>query len=149
MQANGLVERFNQTVQNMLRKFIGEKKESWDTFLDPCIFAYNTSRHKSTLHTPFEVMFGRQAILPVELDGGKNNEILQKLEDDSEHEKATEILKSCRKDVLQRVKTNIIKAQKKQKEDYDKKHAKPPSFNEGAKVLKRFEMEKKKRRQIG
>ena len=57
IQANGLDERFNQT---MLSKFVQENKESWDGFLDTCTFAYNTSCHKSTLHTPFEVMFGRQ-----------------------------------------------------------------------------------------
>ena len=31
-------------------------------------FAYNTSRQESTLYTPFEVMFGRKPVIPVELD---------------------------------------------------------------------------------
>ena len=83
MQANGLVERYNQTIQNMIRKFIGEKKESWDIFLDMCTFAYNTSLQKSTNYTPFEVMFGRQAILPVDFDDGKHpnaTAVLERLE---------------------------------------------------------------------
>jgi hypothetical protein len=42
-QANGLDERFNQTLQNMILKFIKDnKKEDWDTQIDRCIYAYNT-----------------------------------------------------------------------------------------------------------
>ena len=129
MQANGLVERYNQTIQNMIRKFIGEKKESWDIFLDTCTFAYNTSLQKSTNYTPFEVMFGQQAILPVDFDDGKHQNataVLERLEKDDgiKYKETAEVLMSHRKNVLERVKSNIIKAQKKQKEEYDKKHAK-------------------------
>ena len=54
----------------MLRKYIQEKKEKWDDYLDTCTFAYNTSRHESTKFTTFEIMFGRKAILPLYLDAG-------------------------------------------------------------------------------
>lgn len=43
-----LDERFNQTLQNMLVKYISDKKEQWDQFLDMCMYAYNTSQHDST-----------------------------------------------------------------------------------------------------
>ena len=39
-----------------------------DEFLDTCVFAYNTAKHDSTLYTPFQLMFGRKAVLPVDLD---------------------------------------------------------------------------------
>ena len=29
---------------------------------------YNTSRHESSTYTPFQLMFGRQAILPIDID---------------------------------------------------------------------------------
>ena len=38
--ANGLDERFNQTIQNMLTKFV-EEKETWDEYIDTCAFALN------------------------------------------------------------------------------------------------------------
>lgn len=63
MQANGLDERFNQTLQQMLVKF---KKNHWDDFLDSCLYAYNTARQQSSKYTPFELMFSRKAILPVD-----------------------------------------------------------------------------------
>ena len=32
------------------------------------MFAYNTAKHESSLHTPFELMFGRKAILPIDIN---------------------------------------------------------------------------------
>ena len=66
-QANGLDERWNQTLKNMIAKYVSSRKELWDEYLDACVFAYNTSRHESSLHTPFEVMFGRNAVISIEL----------------------------------------------------------------------------------
>ena len=67
-QANGLDERWNQTLKRMIIKFTTDRKDQWDEFLDTSVFAYNTSKHESTLHSPFELMFGRKAILPIEAD---------------------------------------------------------------------------------
>lgn len=73
LQANGLDERWNQTMKNMLVKFTGTKKDTWDEHLDSCVFAYNTSRQESTNYSPFEVMFGRLARLPIEVDADKED----------------------------------------------------------------------------
>ena len=51
----------------MLVKFITSRKESWQDYLDTCVYAYNTSHHDSTRFTPFELMFGRQAVLPTDV----------------------------------------------------------------------------------
>ena len=37
-------------------------------FLDACVYAYNIAVHESTYFTPFELMFGRKAVLPVDID---------------------------------------------------------------------------------
>ena len=58
-------------MKQMLIKFTGKKKETWDEHLDFCVFAYNTSRQESSQYSPFEVMFGRLARLPVEMDTDK------------------------------------------------------------------------------
>lgn len=53
-------ERFNATFAPALAKLVNEEKEDWDVYLDPVIYAYNTSRHATTAVTPFELMFGRR-----------------------------------------------------------------------------------------
>ena len=58
-----------QTIQTMLVKYI-ESKESWQDYLDTCVYAYNTSHHDSSKFTPFELMFGRQAVIPVDIRSG-------------------------------------------------------------------------------
>ncbi len=39
-QTNGLVERFNQTLTNMLIKLSGERQNNWDDYIDAALFAY-------------------------------------------------------------------------------------------------------------
>ena len=40
----------------------------WSHYLDTCAFAYNTSQHDSTKFTPFMLMFGRRATLPIDVE---------------------------------------------------------------------------------
>ena len=42
-QANGLVERFNQTLIHSLNKAIVGDKESWDEHISEIVYAYNTA----------------------------------------------------------------------------------------------------------
>ena len=51
----------------MLVKFVKEKKDSWEQFLDTRVFAYNTTQQESNHYSPFELMFGRRALLPTDL----------------------------------------------------------------------------------
>ncbi|KAL5515867.1 hypothetical protein EMCRGX_G001108 [Ephydatia muelleri] len=137
-QSNGLVERFNQSVQNMLRKYIQEKKEKWDDYLDTCTFAYNTSRHESTKFTPFEIMFGRKAIHPLDLDAGVHQGPCNEAEVTiCSQETEIQQKESQHKALLEEVQKNIISAQKKQKKQYDKKHSKAVFYSAGTHVLKK------------
>lgn len=58
-QTNGLVERFNQTLQHSLVKVVKENQTDWDEKLDGVLFAYRTSKQKSTKLSPFELMHCR------------------------------------------------------------------------------------------
>ena len=42
-QANGLDERYNQTLKNSIVKFIDGKPEEWDKFLPEIAYRYNTA----------------------------------------------------------------------------------------------------------
>ncbi|KAK6009174.1 integrase core domain protein [Ostertagia ostertagi] len=60
---NGLTERFNQTLIQMLRKKVSAPTE-WDTMLPFCVFAYNTTTHESTGESPFYLLHGFDPYVP-------------------------------------------------------------------------------------
>ena len=64
---NGMVERMNRTIINML-KTLGEKEKSnWKAHLTSLAFAYNSTICKSTGFSPYYLMFGRNPLLPVDV----------------------------------------------------------------------------------
>jgi transposase InsO family protein len=65
-QTNGLVERFNGTFHPQLAKLYNEDLNDWDEYLPPVIYAYNTGEQSGTGYSPFQLMFGRNPILPMD-----------------------------------------------------------------------------------
>ena len=51
----------------MLSSYCNERQTDWDEFLDVCLFAYRTSKQETTKETPFRLLYGRDANLPIEL----------------------------------------------------------------------------------
>ena len=116
----------------MLAKFAQSKKHQWSSFIDTCIYPYNTSRHSSTHLTPFELMFGRCATLPIDL-----NVRAALPEEEARHflgmpEPDQKQCAKKRAEWLELEKKNIVAAQAKRKAAYDKKHAKPLQFQKGS-----------------
>ena len=64
---NGLVERFNRTLLDMLSTVVKDHKMDWDQCIRRVCLAYNSSVHASTGYSPFYLMYGRQVNLPVDL----------------------------------------------------------------------------------
>ena len=56
--ANGLVERWNQTMKNMLKRMIHDEPDSWDRLLPYVLFAYREVPEVSTGFSPFELVYG-------------------------------------------------------------------------------------------
>ena len=128
----------------MLVKVCHAKKAEWDECLDSCVYAYNTSVHESTCFTPFEIMYGRKAVLPIdiEMDDRKIEDIVAVNEGDNND--AINIMTEKRIEILVAAKLNVVKAQQKQKRLYDKKHARPCGFEVDDLVLKEDKRRKKR-----
>lgn len=125
-QTNGLVERFNQTLQRSLVKFVKSNQTDWDEKLDGVLFAYRTSQQKSTSHTPFELMYCRKPVLPIEI-AMTNHQTSGDDDDDSSRDDANiecymKEMVTMRDELFDDAKSNITQAQLRHKRDYDKKH---------------------------
>ena len=59
-QINGVVEWFNQTLKDMLRKTAYEEGKDWDRLIPFVLFAYREVPQASTGFSPFELLYGRE-----------------------------------------------------------------------------------------
>ena len=66
-QSDGLVERLNRTILNMLSISAAEHERDWDLHLPTVMLAYRSSVQETTGATPFSLMFGREVRLPVDI----------------------------------------------------------------------------------
>ncbi|XP_058217034.1 uncharacterized protein LOC131327929 [Rhododendron vialii] len=67
-QANGQVESTNKIIKNTLAKVIDDNPREWHDLLPRALWAYRTSQRDSTRVTPFELVYGHAAVLPVEIN---------------------------------------------------------------------------------
>ena len=65
-QTDGLVEKFNSTLINMIAKCCEVKQHDWDDHLPHLLFAYRSSVQESTRESPFFLLYGRDPRIPTE-----------------------------------------------------------------------------------
>ena len=65
--SDGLVERFNRTLKQMLKIFSAENPKDWDDHLPYLLMAYRASPHKSTGCTPNLLFLQREVACPLDL----------------------------------------------------------------------------------
>ena len=75
-EGNGQVENLHKTLRSMLKARVEDNPATWDEHLDFCVMAYRSSVHFSTGHNPFELMFGREMRIPLDVmvGGAEDNE---------------------------------------------------------------------------
>jgi hypothetical protein len=69
--AKGQTESSNKTLIKLIKNKIEENPKRWHEVLSKCLWAHRISKHHATKVTPFELVYGQEAILTVEvnLDG--------------------------------------------------------------------------------
>ncbi|KAI4897040.1 hypothetical protein NFI96_014401, partial [Prochilodus magdalenae] len=117
-QTDGLTERFNQTLKQILRKLANSNGTDWDAWLPFALFAYREVPQASSGFSPFELLYGRQVRGPLDVlkeawDGENKEEKLNIL---------SYVLKMREKlsQLTETVHVNMEKAQEQQKRWYDK-----------------------------
>ena len=64
---NGLVERFNGTLKQILRRLCAERPTDWDKYLSASLFAYRDAPQESLGFSPFELVYGHEVRGPMKI----------------------------------------------------------------------------------
>lgn len=64
---NGLVERFNGTLKQILRRLCAERPKDWDKYLSAALFAYRDATQESLGFSHFELVYGRTVRGPMRI----------------------------------------------------------------------------------
>ncbi|KAA0053470.1 reverse transcriptase [Cucumis melo var. makuwa] len=128
-QTDGQTKRFNYMLEEYLRHFVNARQKNWVQLLDVAQFCFNAQTSSSTGRSPFEIVSGRQPILPHLVDHpfvGKNP---QALNFTKEWKQTNDIARAY-----------LEKASKRMKKWADKKR-RPLEFQAGDQVLIKLRLE--------
>ena len=64
--ANGLAEAFNKTLGSLLKKVVSKTKRDWHERIGEALWAYRTTFRTPTQATPYSLVYGVEAVLPLE-----------------------------------------------------------------------------------
>lgn len=65
-QTNGLTERFNRTLGDMISMYVASNHIDWDVILPYVTYAYNTAPQTTTGFSPFFLLYGREPSSPID-----------------------------------------------------------------------------------
>jgi hypothetical protein len=67
-QANGQAESSNKVLIRLIKKKIADQPKRWHEVLSEALWAHRVSRHGATKVTPFELVYGQETVLPIEVN---------------------------------------------------------------------------------
>ena len=115
-QSDGLVERLNRTLENMLSLYVEENQLDWDVYLSLMMMAYRSTPQGSSLYSPNFLMFGREIELPIDLLIGRPP--IDESDYGDENDYAAE-LRFKLESAYEYARYNLKKSADRQKKNYD------------------------------
>ncbi|XP_019229964.1 PREDICTED: uncharacterized protein LOC109210936 [Nicotiana attenuata] len=88
MKANGQAEATNKVIINNLKKRLEESNGKWPEVLPGILWAYRTIAKTSTGKTPFSLVYGTEALIPIEI-GEPSTRYTHATEESNEEEMQT------------------------------------------------------------
>ena len=140
-QANGLVERQNQSIKRTLVNVLEDGAIEWPFIIDSVLFSMRIRKHKSTGFSPFALLYQREPVLPIDIDQNliDYNDNATLIDDDSNNKKAImetlNKMNEMKKCIFNEAYENIQKSSKRQKRDYDKRVNPKNSITIGTKFV--------------
>ena len=126
-QTNATVERLNSFILQTLRMYVNRNQDNWPDLLPSIMMAYRMSPNASTQESPFQILFGREPTLPIDVALTPDIKISKDAE--KSYAKFRDGLAVTREIARQ----NTIKAQERYKCNYDAK-ATDSNFSIGERV---------------
>ena len=68
IHGHGQVEAINKVLKTMLSRMVGQAKSNWSLQIFSALWAYRTIVKISTGFTPFQLVYGLEATLPIECE---------------------------------------------------------------------------------
>ncbi|GBM61441.1 Transposon Ty3-G Gag-Pol polyprotein [Araneus ventricosus] len=121
-QTNGLTERFNKTLADMLSMYADVEQRNWDTILPFVTFAYNSAKQDTTGFSPFFLVHGRDIVTPLD--------VILPHDTENHADNYVQQLITRAEEVRQLAKLHILDAQAVDKQRYDERH-RPVNYNVG------------------
>ncbi|XP_015945427.1 uncharacterized protein LOC107470543 [Arachis duranensis] len=131
-QSNGLAEAANKVVLHALRKKLDNAKGLWAELIPEVLWSYNTTVHTSTKETPFRLVYGSEAMIPIEV----SQQSLRALAENHDQARRAEL------DLIEEVRNTAAVRHQALQQQLNRRHAKrvqPRSFNIGDLVLRKTE----------
>ncbi|UYV72917.1 hypothetical protein LAZ67_10001158 [Cordylochernes scorpioides] len=113
-QTNGLTERFNKTLGDMLSMYTGVEQKDWDQVLPYVTFANNTAKPEAIGYTPFFLVHAREAETYI-------GAVLPYLPDEISDDYVGELVTRA-EEARQLSRSRLLQSQAKDRRLYDQKH---------------------------
>ena len=109
----------------MLSKHVSSNQRDWDVCLPLLLFHYRTAKQSSTGKSPFELLFGREARLPIDVQTGID------LPEPQATTEYVEQLKERQASLKELVDARVTGAQYRQTETYNRTASSPCQYAAG------------------